>query len=70
MTTLISFLGKGQNGLGYRDTNYHFFDEDLYENQKYIGIALADKINPSKIILLGTSGSMWDVFLEQGADDG
>ncbi|WP_406947556.1 TIGR02221 family CRISPR-associated protein [Psychrobacter lutiphocae] len=65
MTTLISFLGKGQDGRGYRDANYHFPDGELASNQKYIGLALADKYQPSKIVLLGTAGSMWDVFLEQ-----
>ena len=39
MTTLISFLGKGQDGRGYRPANYRFEDG-----------------------MLGTRGSMWDVF--------
>ena len=65
MTTLISFLGKGQDGRGYRDTTYHFPDGELVNNQKYIGLALANKYQPNKIVLLGTAGSMWDVFLEQ-----
>ncbi len=58
-------MGKGQDGRGYRDANYHFPDGELASNQKYIGLALADKYQPSKIVLLGTAGSMWDVFLEQ-----
>lgn len=68
MTTLISFLGKGQDGRGYRDANYQFDDNQYFEKQKYIGLALAEKIKPSKIILLGTSGSMWDVFLESESE--
>lgn len=68
MTTLISFLGKGQDGRGYRFANYHFDDNDSYEKQKYFGLTLAQKLKPSKIILLGTSGSMWDVFLEEGGE--
>lgn len=68
MTTLISFLGKGQDGRGYREANYQFDDGDIFENSKYFGLVLAEKIQPKKIILLGTSGSMWDVFFEQGFD--
>ncbi len=33
-------------------------------------MALAQKIKPTKVILLGTSGSMWDVFLENAGDHG
>lgn len=68
MTTLISFLGKGQDGRGYRFANYHFDDNDLYENQKYFGLVLAQKLKPKSIILFGTPGSMWDVFLEDGGN--
>lgn len=68
MTTLISFLGKGQDGRGYRDANYQFDDNQYFEKRKYIGLALAEKIKPSKIIFLGTSGSMWDVFLESESE--
>jgi CRISPR-associated Csx2 family protein len=67
MTTLISFLGKGQDGRGYRPASYRFEDGDISEGQKYLGITLTEKIKPTRVILLGTSGSMWDVFLESGA---
>lgn len=66
MTTLISFLGKGRDNQGYREANYHFADGQLYSKQKYIGLALMQKLKPQKMIFLGTSGSMWDVFLEAG----
>lgn len=68
MTTLVSFLGKGQGNNGYRQANYYFEIEQETSPEKYFGLALAEKIQPNKIILLGTSGSMWDVFLEQGSD--
>ena len=68
MTTLVSFLGKGQDGRGYREANYTFDDQNVSENQKYIGLALTHKIQPDRLILLGTTGSMWDVFLESGSD--
>lgn len=70
MTTLVSFLGK-QIG-GYMSSTYEFSDGTLMENQKYMGLALVEKIKPRKLILLGTSGSMWDVFLaenSQGLDE-
>lgn len=66
MTTLVSFLGK-QFG-GYKSATYQFSDGTLMENQKYMGLTLYEKIKPQKLILLGTSGSMWDVFLESGSD--
>lgn len=69
MTTLISFLGRGQNNRGYNTTHYQFEDGFLCENQKYAGLALLQKIKPSKLILLGTSSSMWDVFFERGFDN-
>ena len=69
MTTLVSFLGKGQDGRGYRDTNYRFDDGEIVQAQKYIGTALANKCKPTKIIFLGTSGSMWDVFLETASEE-
>lgn len=68
MVTLVSFLGKGQHNSGYRDTDYIFDDGDVYAHQKYIGLALQKKLEADKVILLGTSSSMWDVFLEAGSD--
>lgn len=68
MTTLISFLGKGQDGCGYRPTCYQFEDGWRFDDQKYLGQTLAEKLCPSRIILLGTPGSMWDVFLEGEAE--
>ena len=64
MTTLISFLGKGQNSQGYRLANYLFEDKSTFVEQKYLGLTLTEKLKPSRLILLGTAGSMWDVFLE------
>ena len=64
----MSFLGKGQHNSGYRDTDYIFDDGEVYAHQKYIGLALQKKLAADKVILLGTSSSMWDVFLEAGSD--
>lgn len=59
MTTLISFLGKQQKG--YKSANYRF-DEGFVRNVPFFGMALAEYLKPDRLILLGTSGSMWDVF--------
>lgn len=67
MTTLISFLGTGQKGKGYEATNYTLNDQEFPE--KYISISLTKAIKPKKLILLGTAGSVWDVFFEEGIDD-
>lgn len=73
MTTLISFLGTGlkdQNGKsrGYQETTYRLDGVDY--PQKYVSISLIKAIKPNKVILLGTTGSVWDVFLENGGDSG
>jgi len=70
MTTLISFLGKGQadKKTGYRTARYQF--DDTVREVPYFGLALAEHIQPERLILIGTAGSMWDVFFEQqGAPD-
>ena len=71
MTTLISFLGKGQDPkTGYRLARYRF-DADFVREVPYLGVALTEYLQPERLVLVGTAGSMWDVFFEQqGADDG
>lgn len=66
MTTLISFLGKQQRG--YRTATYRF-SADHSARVPFFGMALAQYLRPDRLILLGTSGSMWDVFFEQQAED-
>ncbi|MDR0776280.1 MAG: TIGR02221 family CRISPR-associated protein [Azonexus sp.] len=69
MTTLISFLGKSDKATGYRKTTYRF-DRDFARTVPYFGLALCEYLKPQRLVLIGTKGSMWDVFLEQqGADD-
>lgn len=65
MTTLISFLGKGryENG-GYRTANYRF-DASFVRQVPFFGMALTEYLQPQRLILVGTSGSMWDVFFER-----
>lgn len=71
MTTLISFLGRGraEPGTGYRKAQYHF-DGGFKRNVPFFGMALTEYLQPDRLILVGTAGSMWDVFFEhQGAAD-
>lgn len=66
MTTLISFLGKGRYDKqhGYRNATY-MFDPGFSRTVPFFGMALADYLTPARMILVGTSGSMWDVFFER-----
>ncbi len=61
---LISFLGR-QRRLegGYRPASYRFHDGEVVET-RYFARALRRKLNPDRVVLLGTSGSMWDVLVE------
>lgn len=66
MTTLISFLGKGRadQQTGYRTASYRF-DTGFIRRVPFFGLALTEYLKPQKLILIGTAGSMWDVFFEQ-----
>lgn len=69
MTTLISMLGKGNSQQGYRTANYRFAD-DFSREVPFFGLALMEYIKPEKLVLVGTTGSMWDVFFyHQNSDD-
>lgn len=71
MKILISFLGKNQSDskTGYRTTTYRF-ENGLERTVPYFGLALAEHERPNHLVILGTSGSMWDVFIEHQAQDG
>lgn len=63
--TLISFLGrvpKSENG--YRPTRYSF-DGEQDEPTAYIGWSLRRRLNPDRLVILGTAGSMWDHLFEK-----
>ncbi|RDE50645.1 MAG: TIGR02221 family CRISPR-associated protein [Candidatus Accumulibacter meliphilus] len=71
MSTLISFLGKGQADpqTGYRTANYRF-DDGFSRRVPFFGLALAEYLKPDRLVLVGTASSMWDVFFHrEGADD-
>lgn len=63
--TLISFLGKGHldKTTGYRKANYAF-PGGRTVTTPFFGLALKEVIQPDRMILLGTSGSMWGVLVE------
>ena len=73
MKTLISFLGRGtaDKSTGYRMARYDFGNGFVRE-VPYFGLALTEHLQPDRLVLVGTAGSMWDVFFEQqgATDDG
>jgi len=73
MKTLISFLGRGtaDKSTGYRKARYDFGNGFVRE-VPYFGLALTEHLQPDRLVLVGTAGSMWDVFFEQqgATDDG
>lgn len=71
MTTLISFLGKGKaNPLGgYVPATYRF-DASFSYAVPFFGLALTKYLKPDRLIVVGTRGSIWDVFFDrEGHDD-
>jgi CRISPR-associated Csx2 family protein len=60
MRTLISFLGRGRRD-GYERATYRF-DASFVREVPYFGLALREYLQPDRLVLLGTTGSMWDVF--------
>lgn len=71
MTTLISFLGKSRAdaSAGYRVANYRFAP-NFARKVPFFGMALLEYAKPERLILVGTAGSMWDVFFDhQHTDD-
>lgn len=64
---LIGFLGKArkdQEQGQYRLAQYRFSDDNIVST-RFFGSALAKRVQPDRLILLGTSSSMWDVLLEE-----
>jgi len=62
-TVQISFLGRGPAGGGdYHTASYCFADGQSIETS-FFGYALAQRIRPSRVCVLGTSGSMWPVLV-------
>jgi CRISPR-associated Csx2 family protein len=70
MSVLVSTLGKSKLDPvnGYRKTNY-CFDDGFSREVPYFGLALGEYVKPDSMMILGTAGSMWDVFIEHHAQD-
>ncbi|MBK1693443.1 TIGR02221 family CRISPR-associated protein [Chromatium weissei] len=70
-STLVSFLGRASQDpkTGYRKANYLFADGSIHTTP-FFGLALRQIIQPERLVLLGTAGSMWDVLIEQLATEG
>jgi CRISPR-associated Csx2 family protein len=62
--TLISFLGRGNpdKGKRYRKATYSF-GPDQRQITEFFGLGLVRQIKPDRLMILGTTGSMWDVLL-------
>lgn len=67
--TLISFLGRSQldSVSGYRPATYRFADGSQ-STTPYFGLALSGYLKPTGVVLLGTTGSMWDLLVEHVAE--
>lgn len=57
---LVTLLGKAVNN--YRKANYHFANNEI-ANSRFFGLELAKRLQPDKLLILGTTGSMWDSLL-------
>ena len=62
MKTLISFLGATKSG--YHKTCYSF-DGVPDEPTAFIGWSLQRWLKPDRLVILGTTGSMWDHLFEK-----
>jgi len=66
---LITFLGKvSKDGGRYEDVTYRFDNGQTY-TKSFFGLALLEHLQasdtkPDKLVVLGTTGSMWDAFFE------
>jgi len=66
---LITFLGKViKDGGRYEEVTYRFDNGQTY-TKSFFGLALLEHLQasdtkPDKLVVLGTTGSMWDAFFE------
>ncbi|TSA41584.1 MAG: TIGR02221 family CRISPR-associated protein [Methylococcaceae bacterium] len=68
--TLISFLGKSLRTDGHYRTATYDFGEGGTQKTSFFSLGLKEVIKPDKLIILGTSGSMWDVLCGELSQDG
>lgn len=64
MNTLITLLGRtGRDANGYKSIQYHFADGST-DQASFLGWPLQRRLSPARMIILGTSTSMWDHLFE------
>ena len=69
--TLVTFLGRSPKEEGaYRATCYEFAEGDDCEPLAFFGWALQNRLQPERLVILGTRGSMWDHLFEGDFDFG
>jgi CRISPR-associated Csx2 family protein len=69
--TLVTFLGRGRDvsHAGYREATYRFGDGTSCTTN-FFGLALAEHLKCDRLVMLGTSSSMWGVLVEHAAAEG
>lgn len=69
MTTLLTFLGRTPRQEGrYRTTCYDFGDGMDAEPAAFFGWPLRRRLGAERLIIMGTSGSMWDHLFDDGVN--
>jgi CRISPR-associated Csx2 family protein len=65
--TLVTFLGRGRDDpqTGYKQATYRF--NDGARTTSFFGLALAEHLQPDRLVILGTRSSMWGVVVEHAA---
>ncbi len=62
---MLSFLGRVPKSQGsYRTTAYDFGDGAQQEPTAFFGWPLRRRLQPDRVVILGTAGSMWDHLFE------
>ena len=64
--TAVTILGRARKrdgGAGYEEATYRFPDGTTYRTA-FFGLALARHLQPDEIVILGTTGSLWSVLVE------
>lgn len=70
MATLLTFIGRGtvdkSGGSGrYRLASYRLPDGSHTRQVTFLGQVLMEQYQPERLVVAGTSGSMWDQLLDQ-----